>query len=102
MRQNKREQDLYEMVLREHVSAVVLKRWPFNYHCGFWDKHKPDENGRQYTIRLNRTRGVDCGKITLVHELVHIHDDLEGVQRSNAATEDKAWDFCEKNRRFVF
>lgn len=101
MRQDRKERDLYEMVLREHVSAVVLKRWPFNYHCGIWEEHKPDENGRQYRIHLNKTRGIRCGKMTLIHELVHILDDLEGVERSNGATEDKATGFYENNRRFV-
>lgn len=101
MHQIRRERDLYERALRENVSVVVLKRWPFNYHCGIWGKHKPDEKGRQYFIHLNRTRGVDCIKATLIHELVHICDDLEGIKRSNGATEDKAWTFYEKNRRFV-
>jgi len=101
MRQDKRERYLYERVLKEQVSAVVLKQWPYNYHCGIWDKHKPDENGCQYLIRLNKTKGADCMKVTLIHELVHICDDLEGIVRLNGATEDKALAFCEKNRRFV-
>ncbi len=101
MRQNLREQDLYETVLREHVRAVVFKRWSYNYHCGIWKKHKPDENGLQYSIHLNKTRSVRCGKVTLIHELVHIRDDLEGIARSNGATEDKAMAFYEKNKRFV-
>ncbi len=101
MRDDEKEQDLYERVLREKVSAVTLKRWSFDYHCGIWGKHKPDENGRPYFIHLNRTRGVDCMKATLIHELVHICDDLEGIERSNGATEDKAWTFYEKNREFV-
>jgi|SRR3989338_3420586 len=101
MRQNKKEQDLYELILKEHVTAVILKRWPYNYHCGFWDKCKPDKNGRQYLIQLNRTRGVDCGKVTLIHELIHIRDDLDGIERSNKATEDNTWIFYEKNKRFV-
>ncbi len=97
----KPERDLYETVLREQVSAVVLKKWPYNYHCGIWEKHKPDENGRQYQIHLNKTRGIACGKMTLIHELVHICDDLEGIERSNAATEDKAIEFCDHNQKFV-
>lgn len=101
MRQCKREKDLYETALREHVSAIFLKQWPFDYYCGILDKYSPDKNGRRYTIKLNKTKGVNCGKITLVHELIHILDDLEGVERSNAATENKAWIFYEKNRRFV-
>ena len=101
MQPNKREQDLYETVLREHVSTVVLKQWPYDYHCGIWDRHKPDEKGHQYTIRLNKTRGVDCGKVTLVHELVHIRDDIEGIERSHSSTEAKALAFYEKNKKFV-
>jgi len=101
MPQDRRERDLYEMVLEEHVSKVLLKRWPFNYHCGIWKKHPPDENGREYEIHLNKTRGVRCGKMTLIHELVHILDDLNGVERSNGATEDEALEFYENNQRFV-
>lgn len=101
MRQNKKEQDLYKKVLREHVSAIILKRWPYNYHCGVWDKHEPDENSRRYIIYLNHTRGVFCGKVTLIHELVHISDDLEGITRSNIKTEEKAMEFWENNKRFV-
>ncbi len=101
MQQNKKEQNLYERILKEHVSAVILKRWPYNYHCGLWNKHKPDETGRQYIIQLNKTRSVDCGKVTLIHELIHICDDLGGVERSNGATEDKTLVFYENNKRFV-
>ena len=92
---------MYEMVLGEHISAIVLKRWPFNHHCGIWEKHEPDESGRQYRILLNKTRGIRCGKMTLIHELVHICDDLNEVERSNGATEDKALGFYENNRGFV-
>ncbi len=101
MQQDKREKDLYELVLKDHVRAITLKQWPFNYHCGIWDKHKPDENGRQYFIHLNKTRGVDCMKATLIHELVHICDDLEGIERSNRDTEGKAMIFYEQNKKFV-
>ena len=98
---NKREQDLYERILREKISAVNLKRWPFNYDCGNWGKHKPDKKGRQYFIHLNKTRGVECMKVTLFHELVHIHDDLEGTERSDVDTEDRALAFCNKNKEYV-
>ena len=39
--------------------------------------------------------------MTLIHELVHICDDLNEVERSNGATEDKALGFYENNRGFV-
>ena len=72
MRRNRAEQEAYEKVLREHVHAVALKKWPFHYHCGYWDKHKPDAHGREYTIHLNKTRGVACGKVTLIVDDVSV------------------------------
>ena len=92
---------LYEIIIKKHVSAIIPKQWPFNYDCGNWDKHHPDENGRRYIIRLNKTRGVECGKTTLIHELVHINNDLEGIEISEGETEDKALTFCKKNKKFV-
>ncbi len=98
---NRREQQVYEEVFREHVHSVVLKRWSYNYHCGIWEKHKPDALGRSYSIYLNKTRGIDCGKVTLFHELVHIRDDVAGITRTNGDTECKARTFCQHNYRFV-
>ncbi|MBI2632636.1 hypothetical protein HYW75_06530 [Candidatus Pacearchaeota archaeon] len=101
MRKNNKELGLYEMVLREHIRAILLKRWPFNYYCGIWEKHKPDINGRQYIIKLNKTKGTICGKITLIHEITHILDDIVGVRRTEAATEDKAIILYERHKSFV-
>ncbi|MBI4182119.1 MAG: hypothetical protein HY520_04090 [Candidatus Aenigmarchaeota archaeon] len=87
--------------MRCTAKHIPLKKWPWQYYCGLLDTHKPDEEGRQYTIRLNRTRGERCGKVTLIHELTHILEDLEGIERSNAATESVALAFAERNGDFV-
>ncbi|MEK6825807.1 MAG: hypothetical protein AABY00_03400 [Nanoarchaeota archaeon] len=94
-------QRAYEVALRDHVSAVTFKCWPFHYYCGLLDKHQPDEKGCTYSIRLNKTRGFSCGKVTLIHELTHILEELEHLQRSNAKTESEALRFCKRNRKFV-
>lgn len=91
----------YKRILSDRVSSVMLKRWPYNGNCGRWEKHKPDEKGKDYSIYLNRTRGKRCGKITLIHELEHIIDDLTGVVREHGVIEGTAVEFCEKNWRFV-
>jgi hypothetical protein len=97
----RRQRELYERILSENVRCVVLRRWPWNYHCGIWQKHKPDANGREYDIILNRTRGVECGKVTLIHEIEHIRDDLEGTARTNPIVEGRALQFYKRNKRFV-
>jgi hypothetical protein len=102
VKQNQKEREMYEKILRENVSDIKLKRWPFSYHCGLWNKHKPDANNREYTICINKTQGVESGKLTLIHELIHIRDDLEGLaDQPNHNVESRAIRFYEKNKRFV-